>query len=523
MIEILDTTLRDGSQGEGVNFSAVDKLAVARRLAEFGIPLIEGGWPGSNPRDQEFFQQARQLPLGHSQLVAFGATRRKGVRSGEDASVQALAAAETTVVTLFGKSWTLHVREALGASLEENLAMIGETVAYLHALGRRVIYDAEHFFDGYKAEPDYALATLGAAAAAGADTLVLCDTNGGSLPEQIAEITGAVKSSFRDFQIGIHAHNDSGLAVANSLAAIRAGASHLQGTINGYGERCGNANLTTLIATLILKYQQELRGITELKDLAELSRYVDERANLPHDRRASYVGEAAFAHKGGVHVSAVSKNPRTYEHIEPEQVGNTRRVLVSDLAGRSNLMARLAEAGVKLSPEEAGSLLSEVKALEHVGYAFEAAEASFFLLLRKLRGFEFPFRVRHFAIIGHGQEGGFDQAEATVEVEVKGERIHSAAFGDGPVHALDSALRRAVIGFYPELSSVELADYKVRVLAGPESGTASAVRVSIELKNGTRSWGTVGAGTDIIAASLRALVDGYSYALLVATRELGPT
>jgi len=513
-IELLDTTLRDGTQGEGISLSVSDKLAVAKALAGFGIDLIEGGWPGSNPRDAEFFEamKGRELPRG-ARLAAFGATRRKGRAVEEDPSLQALVAAETSVVVIFGKSWRLHVREALEVGLEENLAMIRESVAFLRAAGRRVVYDAEHFFDGYFEDPAYALATLEAAAEGGADTLVLADTNGGRLPEEVHAATKRVVETFSGATVGIHTHNDADLAVANSLAALRAGARHLQGTMGGYGERAGNANLTSLIPTLVLKYGAELKAAANLEGLRELAHFVDERANQTPNRRAPYVGDAAFAHKGGVHVSAVLKNPRSYEHVDPGRVGNRRRFLVSDLSGRSNLLAKLAEAGLELRKDEAGPLLEEVKLLERDGYAFEGADASFFLLARRLRGEADPFTVAAFHSWTRGDAHGHWQAEATVQLVVEGRTVHTAATGAGPVGALDNALKKALQAFFPELGEVVLGDYKVRVLAGQEAGTASVVRVLVEMVRNGERWGTVGASANVLEASLKALSDGYAYAL----------
>ncbi|GEM86394.1 citramalate synthase [Meiothermus granaticius] len=520
MIEILDTTLRDGTQGEAVSLSSDDKVAIAKRLAAFGVPIIEGGWPGSNPKDAEFFARMKGVGLGASQLCAFGSTRRKGVKPQDDPSVRAMLEAATPLVTVVAKSWDFHVTQALEVSLEENLQMIEETYRYLVGQGRRVIHDAEHFFDGYKANRAYALATLEAAVRGGADTLCLCDTNGGSLPEEVYEITKAVREAFPGLIIGIHPHNDGELAVANALAAIRAGATHVQGTINGYGERCGNLNLTSTIPNLILKYGLELEGISreKLTELREVSHFVDERANLTPNLRAPYVGDAAFAHKGGIHVSAVLKNPRTYEHIEPEAVGNSRRVLVSDLSGRSNLLAKLAEGGVSVPKETAGALLEEVKTLEHAGYSFEGAEASFYLLAHRLRGGEQPFEVLGFSVFMHANEANPDLptwSEATLRVKVGESLQHTAAESEfGPVSALDLAFRKAVQPFYPEIAEIELADYKVRILSGQESGTSSGVRVLIEMARGGERWMTVGASRNSLEASLKALTDGYAYPLV---------
>ncbi len=523
-IEILDTTLRDGTQGQAVSFSSDDKVAIAMRLAAFGVPLIEGGWPGSNPKDAEFFDRMKGIDLGSSQLAAFGSTRRKGVTPEEDGSVQAMIRAETEVVVCVAKSWDFHVTYALEVPLEENLAMIEDTYRYLVAKGKRVIHDAEHFFDGYKANPEYALRTLEAAAKGGATTLTLCDTNGGTMPEEVFDIVSTVKGKFPQMQIGIHPHNDGGVAVANALAAVRAGATHVQGTTNGYGERCGNLNLTTIIPNLILKYRFDLGGITteKLKDLREVSQFVDERGNLTPNIRSPYVGDAAFAHKGGIHVSAVQKDPKTYEHVSPELVGNARRVLVSDLSGRSNLLAKLEESGFSLPKEDAGKLLEEVKTLEHSGYSFEGAEASFYLLAHKLRGGAVPFEVLSFTMIMHANETNPDQptwAEATVRVKV-GETVQHTAgeSSGGPVSAMDIAFRKAVEAAYPELKEVELSDYKMRILSGQESGTSSGVRVTIEMARGAERWNTVGASRNSLEASLKALTDGYAYAVVKSQR-----
>jgi len=524
MVEVLDTTLRDGTQGEGISLSVEDKVAIAKRLAAFGIHLVEGGWPGSNPKDAEFFARMKGVDLGETRLAAFGATRRKGLLPEEDPSVLALLEAETPVVVLFGKSWTLHVLEALETSLEENLRMVEDTVAFFASRGRRVIYDAEHFFDGYEEDPGYALATLEAALEGGADTLVLCDTNGGTLPEEVYAVTKVVVERFPGVRVGIHPHNDADLAVANALAAVRAGATHVQGTINGYGERCGNLNLTSFLPNLVFKYHIPAIPPEKLRGLKELSHFVDERANLTPNRRAPYVGESAFAHKAGVHVSAVLKNPRTYEHIPPEWVGNGRRFLVSDVSGRSNLLAKLQELGVDLSKEEAKRLLDEVKALEYEGYAFEGAEASFYVLAHRLKGGSLPFRVEGFSVFVHEAGLATAWAEATVRVRVGETLEHTAAESPyGPVSALDRAFRKAVLGFYPELADVELADYKVRILSGREAGTNSGVRVMVEMKRGGERFGTVGASENILEASLKALTDGYAYALLYPVRQATPS
>ncbi len=428
--------------------------------------------------------------------------------------------AGTPIVSVVAKSWDFHVTQALEVSLEENLRMIEETYRYLVSEGRRVIHDAEHFFDGYKANRGYALQTLEAAVRGGADTLCLCDTNGGSLPEEVFEITQAVRAAFPQVTIGIHPHNDGDLAVANALAAVRAGATHVQGTINGYGERCGNLNLTSAIPNLMLKYGWTLQGITrqKLPELRALSLFVDGRANLAPNIRAPYVGDAAFAHKGGIHVSAVLKDARTYEHVPPEAVGNSRRVLVSDLSGRSNLLAKLAESGVQIPKEAAGALLEEVKQLEHAGYSFEGAEASFYLLAHRLRGGQMPFSVEGFTVFVHVNDANPETptwAEATVRVRVGETLQHTAAESQyGPVSALDKAFRKAIEPFYPEVAEIELSDYKVRILSGQEAGTASGVRVMIDMTRGDERWSTVGASKNNLEASLKALTDGYAYALV---------
>ncbi len=515
-IEIYDTTLRDGTQGQDVALTSDDKIALARALDGFGVDIIEGGWPGSNPKDVRFFEAMADVELTTAQLAAFGSTRRKDTAPEDDANLVALLAAGTPVVTIFGKSWTLHVTEALGATLDQNLAMIRDSVAYLKAQGRTVVYDAEHFFDGYAADEAYARATLAAAVEGGADRLVLCDTNGGTLPARIAELVRETKAAY-EVPVGIHAHNDSELAVANSLAAIQAGAVHVQGTINGYGERCGNANLVSILANLVLKlgYDQP----QDIRRLRDLSRRVDERANLVPNARAAYVGDAAFAHKGGVHVSAVNKLPETYEHVRPEAVGNKRRVLLSDLSGRANVLAKSAEHGLDIDAKgsDARAVVARIKELEHRGYAFEGAEGSFTLLSRKVQGDYTPYFSLHgFTVVidkRDGDEAG--RCEAAIRVEVGGELEHTAADGDGPVNALDRALGKALRRFYPMVDDLRLIDYKVRVLSGQETGTSSVVRVLIEMTDGTETWGTVGASPNIIDASYEALVDAIEYKLVM--------
>ena len=510
-IEIYDTTLRDGSQGEGVNFSAEDKCRIAAMLDAFGVDFIEGGWPGSNPRDMDFFERARQLNLNHARITAFGATRRKNLSCANDPSIQALLQAETPVVTIFGKSWLLHVRDALRLSREENLEIIADSVQYLRERVPLVIYDAEHFFDGYRADPEYALATLRAAAEGKPHRIALCDTNGGSLPEWIADVTREVAAQF-DVPLGIHCHNDGDLAVANTLAAVEAGVIHVQGTINGYGERCGNVNLCSVIPNLELKLKRYVLGPETLKRLSETARFVSEIANLALATSAPFVGDSAFAHKGGVHVSAVERNPETYEHIRPELVGNRRRVLISDLSGRANLLAKARELSLELHDEQ--RVLEELKRLEHDGYEFEAAEASFELLVRKLCGaHQSFFELLGFRVIDEHRGALMPMSEATIKVRVGGLEEHTAASGNGPVNALDKALRRALERFYPSIAEMRLVDYKVRVITSSLSGTASLVRVLIFSADREAEWGTVGVSANIVEASWRALLDSVEYKL----------
>lgn len=514
MIELFDTTLRDGTQGEHVSLSAADKIRIAQRLDAFGIHVIEGGWPGSNPKDQDFFERARDVDWQQAQLCAFGATRRAGCAPEEDANLQALVAAHTPTVSLFGKSWTLHAEVALGISLEENLDLIRSSIAFLKAQQKRLIYDAEHFFDGYKADPGYALATLEAAAEAGADVLVLCDTNGGTLPMEVAPIVRAMCAHF-DLPIGVHMHNDAECAVANTLVAVAAGARHVQGTINGIGERCGNANLCSVIPGLQLKAAHTALPEDRLAQLTGLSHFVDEVANLDPIDRAAYVGRSAFAHKGGIHVSAVMKTPPAYEHLPPESVGNRRRVLISDLSGQSNVRYKAAELGIDLADrDEARAAVARIKTLENMGYAFESAEASFELLLRTARG----EAVRYFSLdrlrVRTDRDAeGTECAEATIAVRVAGQRSLAVAEGQGPVDAMARALRKVLADFFPHLDRLHLTDYKVRVLT-PDLGTAASVRVLIELQDGQDTWYTVGVSHNIIEASWQALADGVRYFLL---------
>ena len=510
---LYDTTLRDGTQREGISLSVDDKLKIARRLDEFGVHYIEGGWPGSNPKDAAFFERVARLKLKNAKLTAFGATTRKATRPEDDANIQALLKANTPVVTLVGKSWDLHVTDILEATLEENLEMIGQSVAYFKARDKEVVYDAEHFFDGYKANPDYAVATLRAAADSGADVLVLCDTNGGSLPWEVEEIVQALVTEF-DTAIGIHTHEDGGCGVANTLAAVKAGVVHVQGTINGYGERVGNANLCTIIPDLQLKMGYQCVQPEKLTQLSKLSYFVSEVANLPHDKHSPFVGSSAFAHKGGIHVAAMRKNELSYQHIDPTQVGNRRHTVVSELSGRGNVLDKADQYGHEVDKEQARELLGQIKSLEARGFTFESAEASVnVLLLHTQPGYQPPFELVDFMVLVEHRQGRGILAEATVKVRVGDRVVHTAAEGNGPVSALDAALRKALLDVYPQLSQVRLDDYKVRILDS-ENGTEAIVRVLIDTKNGTKRWSTVGASTNIIEASWRALADSLEYALL---------
>jgi 2-isopropylmalate synthase len=512
-VEIYDTTLRDGSQGEGVNFSVMDKLRIAEKLDAFGVHYIEGGWPGSNPKDIEFFAEAKRRKFTNARLAAFGSTRRKGVAVERDDQVRLLLDAKTPVVTIFGKTWLLHVKEVLKAAPEENLAMIGDTVRFLKDHGKFVIYDAEHSFDGYSDEPEYALATWLAAEKAGADMIVLCDTNGGRLPREVADITRVAIKNLST-RVGIHTHDDIGLGVANALAALEAGATHVQGTINGYGERTGNCNLTSVIPNVALKVRKSCIPAASIRKLKELSQFVDEIANIRHNPRLPWVGSAAFSHKGGTHVNAVQKVARSYEHIDPGLVGNSRRVLVSDLSGRSNIVMKAQELGFKLQPDtpELKEILAHIKTLEHEGYEFEAAEGSLALVIRKtLKRREPPFKVEGYHVSTR-HDSAASVCEASVKVKVDGVSEHTIASGDGPINALDQALRNALTKFYPNLKKVSLTDYKVRILDS-RTGTGARTRVLIASSNGKEDWGTVGVHDNIIEASLQALSDSLEYAL----------
>jgi 2-isopropylmalate synthase len=513
-VEIYDTTLRDGSQGEGINFSVADKLRIAEKLDAFGVHYIEGGWPGSNPKDIQFFAEAKRKKFKNARLAAFGSTRKKGVPVERDDQVRLLIEAGTPVVTIFGKTSMLHVKEVLRCTPDENLAMIGDTVRFLKDHGKFVIYDAEHCFDGYKLDAEYAVATWQAAEKAGADFIVLCDTNGGCLPNEVSTITRAAVGKL-NCPVGIHTHDDIGLGVANALAALEAGAIHVQGTINGYGERTGNCNLTSAIPCIVLKLKKTCVPAKSLPKLKELSQFVDEIANSRHNPRQPWVGSAAFAHKGGTHVNAVQKLTASYEHIDPALVGNARTVLISDLAGRSNIVMKAQELGFKLTNDtpELKSILNRIKELEHEGYEYEAAEASLALRIQEVLGKrKLPFKVDAYHV-SMRRDSNKSVCEATVRVRVADEIAHTVAEGDGPVNALDGALRSALANFYPQLKGVTLTDYKVRILDSA-TGTAAKTRVLIESADGKRAWGTVGVSENIIEASLQALVDSMEYALL---------
>ena len=513
-ITLYDTTLRDGTQGEQVNLSAEDKFRIARKLDDFGIPYVEGGWPGSNPKDVRFFEMAREADFKKSRITAFGSTRRPGIAPHEDDNLRALLETGMETVTVFGKSWDLHATEILGVSLKENLRMIEETVAYLTGQGREVIYDAEHFFDGHQANPSYAMETIRAAEEGGADTIVLCDTNGGRMPREIAEIVGDVVAHLGAL-IGIHAHNDCGLALANSLAAVESGARMVQGTINGYGERCGNVDLISVIGNLQLKMGYSCIPEEKLKQLTELSRYVSEVANVPPLNQRPFVGKSAFTHKGGVHVSAIQKNPAAYEHMEPQAVGNRRRVLVSDLSGKSNIDYKAREMEIKLGGNgyDSQKIVGEIKRLEDEGYQFDAAEGSLELLIKKVTGqFQEPFTLESFRVTTEKNRSGPGTCQATIKISVGEEDEITAAEGDGPVNALDNALRKALTKFFPQIAEMGLVDFKVRVIDGA-GGTAAKVRVQIESRDSREIWSTIGVSENIIEASWQALVDSFHYKL----------
>ncbi len=528
-VVLYDTTLRDGTQGENITLSLADKLRVARMLDEYGMPFIEGGWPGSNPKDIEFFTAAKTITWERAKLAAFGSTRHRSNRPEADPNLRELVAAETPVVTIFGKSWLLHVTKVLGATAAENLDMVAESVGFVVSHGRECVYDAEHYFDGYRADPEYALATLRAARQAGAGSLVLCDTNGGTLTDDLVRIVTETRAALEsdpgapDVTWGIHTHNDADLAVANSLAAVRAGVRHVQATINGYGERCGNANMVSVLANLALKTPLALlpAGGGDMSDLTHLSRSVAEIANVMPDDYAPYVGRSAFAHKGGVHGAAVAKVERSYQHVDPSTVGNERRLIVSELGGKANTQLRAEQLGHRLEGAVDAKTLSRlIKELEAEGASFEGAEGSFELLVRRHQpDYEAPFRIVDFTVLVEQRDGREQRAEATVKVEVADEVLHTAADGNGPVNALDAALRKALAAFYPVIDGVRLVDYKVRIVDG-RSATAARTRVVIDSADADREWSTMGSDRNIIGASAAALADSLEYAIWKSGAEI---
>ncbi|NQX68133.1 citramalate synthase [Paenibacillus alba] len=522
-VKIFDTTLRDGTQGEGISLSVEDKIKIARKLDELGVHYIEGGWPGSNSKDIEFFERAREMKFTNAKITAFGSTRRKDSLAADDINLNRLVESGAQVATIFGKSWDFHVTTAIQTTLEENLAMIYDSVLYLKSNGLEVIYDAEHFFDGYKNNPEYALQTITKAQDAGADWIVLCDTNGGSLPSEVTSIVTTVKQHITT-PVGIHAHNDCELGVANSLAAVQAGAGQVQGTINGYGERCGNANLSSIIPNLQLKLGYHVISEDQLKTLTPVSRYISEIANMHMPVNQPYVGNAAFAHKGGIHVSAILKDASTYEHTKPELVGNKQRVLVSELAGQSNVLVKAQELNLDFNkdPQKTKEVIERIKDLEHQGYQFEGADATLELLLREaFEGLEEIFTLESFKMLVEKSAHHSVVSEAIVKVKVHGETIYTAAEGNGPVNALDNALRKAIIQYYPDIKNVHLSDYKVRVL-DEKGATAGKVRVLMESTDFKTTWNTLGVSSNIIEASWYALVDSLRYAL-ISRQRIEPT
>ena len=516
-VELYDTTLRDGAQHEGMSLSVDDKLAITRKLDQLGVHYVEGGWPGSNPKDAEYFARAESLNLSHATLAAFGSTRRANIAVEKDRNIQALLDAKVPVVTLVGKSWDLHVARVLETSLEENLAMIADSVSYVKANGPRVFFDAEHFFDGFKANQDYALQAVRVAAQAGAECVVLCDTNGGNLPGEIFDIVTTIRE-YTDVRLGIHTHNDTDTAVAGALASVQAGVTQVQGTINGYGERCGNANLLSVIAGLKLKMGIDCTSDEQLEMLTEVSRFVAEVVNMPPISSHPYVGASAFAHKGGLHASAVAKVEQSYQHVRPERVGNSKRVLVSELSGRSNILYKVQEMGLgdDFTQSQATELLEQVKDLESEGFQYEGAEASFELLVRRiLPGYQPPFELVDFMTVvekrSSSDEGSGDlSSQVMLKIRVGDEVMHTAADGNGPVNALDTAMRKALLQFYPAIDALRLVDYKVRVV-DQGHGTGAVVRVLIESTDGHRTWSTVGSSPNVIEASWMALADGLEY------------
>ena len=513
---LFDTTLRDGAQMEGLTLTVDDKLRIAQKIDELGVQYIEGGWPGSNPKDEEFFARAvSELRLKHAKLVTFSSTRRAGTTAGKDPNIRVTVGSGTPVVCVVGKAWDLHVKEALRTTLDENIKMVGDTMKYLKRHFDEVFFDAEHFFDGFKRAPKYALRVLEAAAEGGADCLVLCDTNGGCLPDEVGQIVVQVRDAI-DHPFGIHCHNDTDCAVANSLAAVDAGVVHVQGVINGYGERCGNANLASIAANLVLKKDIPVITREQLGGLSEVAHYVAELCNLTPNPQQPYVGTSAFAHKAGLHASAVMRRRDLYEHIDPDLVGNVRHLLVSELAGRATITVKAKELGVEIEEGDKtiGGVIRRVKELEHLGYHFEAADASFELLLRRATGWEQEFfSIESFRVIVETDSVGTISSEATVKLHAGGERYISTAEGNGPVNALDAALRKALSTQFPDLERIHLADYKVRIL-NENVGTAATTRVLIESSDGEKEWGTIGVSENIVSASWEALLDGYVYGLL---------
>lgn len=517
-VTLYDTTLRDGAQTEGVSFSVIDKIRIAQKLDELGIHYVEGGWPGANPKDMEFFKKIKKIKLKNSEIVAFGSTRHAKSKTSYDPTLRALLAADTKVITIFGKSWDLHVKDVFKIHLDENLKMISDSVRYLRSKGKKVFYDAEHFFDGYISNPDYAKKTILAAEAAGASAIILCDTNGGTVTSEIFKIIEEIRTVV-SAPLGIHVHNDGEMAVANSLAAVQAGATQVQGTINGIGERCGNANLISIIANLALKMDVECISRINLKELTEVSRYVAEICNMKPLDNQPFVGSSAFAHKAGVHINAILKNPKTYEHVEPQLVGNKRRLLISELTGKSGLLAKIEELDLGLDKDapKTKKLLKLLQEMEHKGYHFEAAEASLEILMKRtMKKFKDFFKLEDFRVIIERTEHKI-KSEAVVKLKVGKHLQHTAALGDGPVNALDNALRKALKDFYPKLAEMHLSDFKVRVLDEKE-GTAAKVRVLIQSQDKDDSWWTIGVSENIIEASWYALVDSIEYKLLKDTK-----
>ena len=515
LIQIYDTTLRDGTQSEGFTLSSNDKVRIAQKLDELGVAFIEGGWPGSNPKDVEFFERARDMQWKHALIAAFGSTCRVKGGPEDDANIKALLDSQTPICTIFGKTWTLHVREVLLTTNEDNLRIIEQSVAYLKANGKRVIYDAEHFFDGYKADSSYALETLKAAVRGGVETVVLCDTNGGTMPWEVEGIIRELKPML-DHPFGIHTHNDSECAVVNSLIAVREGAMQVQGTINGVGERCGNVNLCSVMADLELKMGYPCLPKGNIRQLYDLSHFVAAVANVTPNEHLPFVGKSSFAHKGGVHVAAMRRSAQSYQHVEPEKIGNKMRVVVSDLSGRGNLLSKAEEHGVEVEGEEVVGVLNDIKELESRGFSFEAAEASVAMMLKRQEyGYKPPFELIDFFVNVEHRTGRGIFAEAMVKVRVQGEVLHTAAEGNGPVNAMDNALRKALVDYYPQVAQFHLSDYKVRILDS-DHGTEAITRVLIDTRNSTSRWSTVGASTNIIEASWRALADSIEYGLMVA-------